>query len=141
MREVVIVGTEANASEATTDTVSAATAETLAEASTEVAQIDANRSIAIAEINAETERAAIEASRDINAANAAEQSELQQCRQSIETLGNQVATLAETVLSIQTRLEASPPNPSPSGEAEDPEKTEAPPKPEQARKKKALRWI
>lgn len=134
---VVIGGTEGNASEAEPSAIASDATEALAEASTEVAQIAADRDIKIAEIQAEVSSEAIEAASEAQTSDA----ELQQCRQSIETLGNQVATLAETMLSIQKRLEASPPNQPLSDAVVDPERTEAPPKPEQTRKKKALRWI
>lgn len=134
--EVVVI-TSPSSSDPEPPTIDApAATEALAEASTEVAQIAADRDVAIAEIQAEVASEAIEAASESTAA----ETEIQQCRQSIETLGNQVASLAETVLLIQTKLAEAPPNLQSEGEV-DPEKTEAQPSPEQQRKKKALRWI
>lgn len=134
--EVVIVASPSSSPEPSEPTIDAPAAEAIAEASTEVAQIAADRDVAIAEIQAEVASEAIEAASESTAA----ETEIQQCRQSIETLGNQVASLAETVLLIQTKLAEAPPNLQSEGEV-DPEKTEAQPSPEQQRKKKALRWI
>ena len=76
--------------------------EAVAEAAVEVAEVQAERDVAIAEIPAETQCEAIA----VNAQASASQEELNQCRQSIESLTLQVMGIAEQVVSIQSALTA-----------------------------------
>lgn len=137
----VIVTPENSAGTVAEETATGAT-EAVAEAAVEVAEVQAERDVAIAEIEAETQSEAIA----VNAQASASQEEINECRQSIGSLTQQMALLAEQVVSIQstlTTLVTSQASPQPDPESDDseviPDSQEAhEPEP---RKKKRLRWI
>lgn len=123
----------------TTDTTEAAV-ETVADASVEIAKIEADKEIAIAEITAEMAVTQTEAVVAFNA-----ETEISSCRQSIETLASKLTTMETSMLSIQERLiatELTPPSQPPAeGESlevtpANPEEAEPPPMEKPTRKKK-----
>jgi small-conductance mechanosensitive channel len=137
MTTVITTGDETPATQG--EVLAAETAAVVAE----VAQIEADRDVAIAEIQAETQEAAIEAAAEI----AEDQEENSEWRRNIEatqaTLATQCANLSEQLSSIQTQLTklAEPPASLPPSEsaAETPASQEVPVEP--VRRKKPFRWI
>lgn len=139
-----IILTETPVSEIAATPAPVAEAQSIAatEAVVEVAQIEADRDIAIAEIHAETTEALIEA----EAEEGAEETDLvlegiDECRRNIETLTGTVETLATL---ISERLPPAPPPPpdlSPDDASADaPQEADVPPAPPPPKTKKS-RWI
>lgn len=138
-----VVTTEAETPATQAEVIAAETVAAVAKTAPEVAQIQADRDVAIAEIQAETQEAAIEAAADI----AEDDQENEEWRRNIEAsqtaLTQNLATLTEQVSSIQatlTQMASLPQNPSlDESVAATPASQEVPE--EVARRKKALRWI
>lgn len=149
MTETVIV-TENSAAE--TPAAEAPAVEAAAEAAVEIAQIEADRDVAIAEIQAETAETAIEAAAESDAEQAEEDEQfddlaegLEECRQNIVTIQAQQSETVALLSSILERLPpAQPPQPEPNPEqesvnADGPQAAETPEAPPPARPK--ARWL
>lgn len=125
----------------------------VAQAAVEIAEIEANRDVAIAEINAETrleEVARVEAVWNAQDADSARQREIEECRQSIATLGQQMLEMRtetqEQMQLILSKLTPQEPPPQSQSESASSEVTqanpeEAAPPVEKRAKKKPHRWI
>jgi hypothetical protein len=138
--EVVIVQSPNSTDPETPPAETVAATEAVAEAAVEVAEVNAERDVAIAEIQAEVASDAIAAA----SVESALQAEVSQCRQNLESLTLQVAQIAEQQLLIRetlTSLEQQQTNPPEvvAESVETPDNQEA--REPEPRKKKRLRWI
>ena len=100
MSDVTIVTSEAEApiaEQPASETVTVEATEAITDAAVEVAQIEAARDVAIAEVYAETEQTAIAAVEE-------QTTELQACQRSIEVLTTGLASLSTEVQSIREAL-------------------------------------
>lgn len=118
-------------------------AETAVDGAVEIARIEANRDVAIAEIQADSLETAVEASAD-----AAAQSELEECRSRIASLeasniaqATELETLrAQLILPASENSPANPPPPLEEGEGVAPPEAATAPEPEKP-KRKHHKWI